>query len=120
MGRGHRQEEELVMPAKTGTQSLVTAWWRARRMPMLKPWPLAAAVGALLLPNPAGAIENCKATTTCASALQTCVAYRTKNKLSASDLNCEEAKTACNSTGVWRSKYVRNNPAVTECKVVKR
>ena len=87
---------------------------------MFKPWPQAAVVGALLLPNTAGAIENCKATTTCTSALQTCVAYRTKKKLSASDLNCEEAKTVCDSTGVWRSKYVRNNPSVTECKVVKQ
>lgn len=87
---------------------------------MFKPWPRAAVVGALLLPNTAGAIENCKATTTCTSALQTCVAYRTKKKLSASDLNCEEAKTVCDSTGVWRSKYVRNNPSVTECKVVKQ
>jgi len=87
---------------------------------MLKPWQLAAVAGPLLLAHPAGAIDNCKATTTCASAMQACVAYRTKKKLSASDLNCEEAKTACDATGVWRSRFVRNNPEVTECKVVKR
>ena len=90
---------------------------------MLKPLP---AYGCLFLrpllsPPPAGAIGNCKATTTCTSAMQACAAHRTKKKLSPIlELNCEQAKTVCDFTGIWRSKYVRNNPPVTECKVVKQ
>ena len=87
---------------------------------MLKLWGLTVVVGGFLLPSPVGAIENCKATTTCTSAMQACLAYRTKQKLPTSDLNCEQAKTVCDSTGVWRSRFVRNNPSVTECKVVKQ
>ena len=52
--------------------------------------------------------------------MQACLAYRTKKKLSTSELNCEQAKTVCDFTGVWRSRYVRNSPSVTECKVVKQ
>ena len=80
----------------------------------------AAVIAATLLSSSAEAMPDCRRTTTCESALQDCLEFRTRRKVSPSVLTCEASTAVCRSTGVWRGKFMRGTPEVNECKIAGR
>ncbi len=61
---------------------------------------LAAVIAVLLLSTSAEAQFNCRAATTCDSALNICNARKSAGMTAAP--NCEAAAAECRKTGVWR------------------